>query len=65
MNYLLILLITILLLAFILIALSLKSILKKDKTKNIISCKSHESNEAECICGASEKCLGDNKYMSE
>jgi hypothetical protein len=61
MNYLLLLIITIFLLAFIVTALSLKSILKKDKINNIRSCKLPEGNNPECGCGTSEKCLSNSK----
>ena len=57
MNYLLVLLITIVLFAFILLGLSLKSLLKKDKTNNIRSCKLPDGDGPGCACGAAEKCV--------
>ena len=61
MNYLLVLLITIVLFAFILLGLSLKSLLRKDKTNNIRSCKLPDSNEYECACSGAEKCVSHNE----
>ncbi len=61
MNYLLVLIITIVLFAFILLGLSLKSLLKKDKSNNLRSCKLPDGNGPGCACGAAEKCVSHNE----
>jgi len=61
MNYLLVLLITIVLFAFILLGLSLKSLLKKDKTNNIRSCKLPDGDGPGCAYSGAEKCVSHNE----
>ena len=61
MNYLLVLIITIVLFAFILLGLSLKSLLRKGKSNNLRSCKLPDGNGPECACSGAEKCVSHNE----
>ncbi len=57
MQYLLILIITIVLLALMLLGLGLKSILRKNKAGNITTCHSPGHENSGCMCGNNEHCI--------
>ena len=57
MQYLLILVITIILLALMLLGLGLRSLLRKDKTGSIHTCHSEGHRDSACVCGQNDTCV--------